>query len=83
MRPHVPRADIERRIDRLVSRRWVDVGFGLFFIGLAIAVVVYAEADAGNGAWIVAGVLALLGVDAVQAAFAGRRSLLSRIGPLP
>jgi hypothetical protein len=66
-----------------MNSRWVDAGFGVFFIGLAVAVVVYADVPMGADAWAVAGILALLGVDAVLAGLAGRRSLLSRIGPLP
>lgn len=66
-----------------MSSRGVDAVFGVFFLTLAGAVVAYADAGTGAGALVVAAVLALLGADALLAARANRRSLLSRIGPLP
>lgn len=66
-----------------MSSRVVDGCFGVFFVALGAAVLVYAEAPPGEGVLVVAAILALLGVDCVWAAIAGRRSLLSRIGPLP
>jgi len=66
-----------------MSMRVADACFGVFFVGLAVAVVVYADAPIDKGVMAVAALLALLGVDGVLAAVADRRSLLSRIGPLP
>jgi hypothetical protein len=66
-----------------VKSREVDACFGAFFLVLAVAVVAFADAATDAGALAVAFVLLLLGGDAVLAAVAGRRSLLSRIGPLP
>lgn len=66
-----------------MSSRGVDAAFGMFFLALAGAVVAYADVGAGAGALVVAAVLALLGANALLAALANRRSLLSRIGPLP
>jgi acyl-CoA synthetase (AMP-forming)/AMP-acid ligase II len=61
----------------------VEAYFGAFFAVLAGAVVVFADAPLTAGPVVVALCLALLGVDALLAARSGRRSLLSRIGPLP
>jgi hypothetical protein len=60
--------------------RFVTVGFGLFFI--AIAIVLLAESGSTNLVGKYA-VLGGLGADAVVSAIRNRRSLLSRIGPLP
>ena len=54
---------------------------GLLFSGIALAIVYVAERTAGP--LIAAGVLGGLGLDAVLASVRGKRSLLSRIGPLP
>jgi hypothetical protein len=61
----------------------VESAFGIGFILVAIAIVVYADPGMGAGPWLVAAVIGGLGLDAVLAAARGRRSLLSRIGPLP
>lgn len=66
-----------------MSSRAVEACFGTLLLVLAGAVVVFADAPLSLGPLMVAGLLALLGADAVLAAIAGRRSLLSRIGPLP
>jgi hypothetical protein len=66
-----------------LSSRIVDAGFGVFFVGLAVAVVVFADPLTGSGPWLVAAVLAVLGAQSVWSAIFDRRSWLSRIGPLP
>lgn len=66
-----------------MSSRGVDAAFGVFFVALAGAVVAFADVAAGAGALVVAALLALLGADSLLASLANRRSLLSRIGPLP
>lgn len=67
-----------RRLDR-----WVNVAFGLLFIGVAAAVVYYAADAYPVGAGAVALVTGSLGIDALVSAARNRRSLASRIGPLP
>jgi hypothetical protein len=67
----------QRKADRVVA-----LLFGVFFSGIAVAVVLLAQ-PLTTGAAIAAGVLGLLGLEAVVAALRGRRALLSRIGPLP
>lgn len=61
----------------------VEAAVGVLLILAAIAIVVVADPGTGVGALVAALVLAGLGLDAVHAAARGRRSLLSRIGPLP
>lgn len=61
--------------------RLVTAAFGLLFVALAVAVVVVS--DRSIGPLMAAAVLGILGVDAMVSACRGKRSLLSRIGPLP
>lgn len=61
----------------------VETAFGLGLVAVAIAIVVYADPGVGLGAWVAAALVGGLGLEAVIAAARGRRSLLSRIGPLP
>jgi uncharacterized membrane protein YczE len=56
---------------------------GALFVALAIAIVAVVERPMGLGALIAALVIGLLGIDALINAVRNRRSLLSRIGPLP
>jgi len=56
---------------------------GALFVALAIAIVVVVDRPMGSGALAAAAVIALLGIDALISAVRGKRSLLSRIGPLP
>jgi hypothetical protein len=56
---------------------------GALFVALAIAIVAVVERPMGLGALIAALVIGLLGFDALINAVRNRRSLLSRIGPLP
>jgi hypothetical protein len=57
--------------------------FGALFVGLAVAIVLTFSEDSVLGASIAALVVGGLGVDALISAALGRRSLASRIGPLP
>ena len=59
----------------------VTVGVGVFFVVLGILIAVTAE----NGALSYLAALGVsgLGIDAIVSALQNRRSLLSRIGPLP
>ena len=61
--------------------RIVTGGFGVLFIGLALAILVTSEIS--FGVLIAAFVVGGLGMDAIVSAFRGRTSLLARIGPLP
>jgi hypothetical protein len=61
----------------------VEAAFGIGLILLAIAIEVYADPSLGFGPRLAAALVGGLGMEAVIAAIRGRRSLLSRIGPLP
>lgn len=63
--------------------RWVTAAFGVLFIGLAVAIVAWPSIETSIGPITIAVLLGGLGVDAVHSAARDRRSLLSRIGPLP
>jgi hypothetical protein len=63
--------------------RWLDLGMGLLFVVIACVIVGAPDAAPGVGHWIAALVVGGLGVDALLAAARNRRSLLSRVGPLP
>ena len=68
--------------DRSIIHRIVSVAFGIFFIGIAVAIVAMVHPH-GIGSIAVALVLAALGVDELISATRNRTSLLMRIGPLP
>jgi Flp pilus assembly protein TadB len=63
--------------------RVTDALFGTFILALAVAVLVLAWHSSPIAAAIAALVLGFLGVEAIVSAVRCRRSLLSRIGPLP
>jgi hypothetical protein len=69
--------------DDLRGSRIVTGCIGALFVALAIAIVAVVERPMGPGALIAALVIGLLGIDALINAVRNRRSLLSRIGPLP
>ena len=56
---------------------------GALFVALAIAIIVVVDRPIGLGALVAAMVIGLLGIDALISAVRAKRSLLSRIGPLP
>jgi hypothetical protein len=60
-----------------------DAIFGTFFLALAVASLVLAWNTSPIGAVAASLVLGFLGAEAILSAFLGRRSLMSRIGPLP
>lgn len=70
-----------RPLETSRSHRVVTGLAGLLFFGIALAIVFVTERTAGP--LVAAGVLGVLGLDAVVASVRGKRSLLSRIGPLP
>lgn len=65
------------------SNRVVTAAFGVIFTGLAVAIIVTAVASTLTGSLIAASIVGMLGVDALISAVRNKRSLLSRIGPLP
>ncbi|PZV07948.1 MAG: hypothetical protein DCF32_06015 [Leptolyngbya sp.] len=65
------------------SYRWVTATFGLVFIVLAIAILFTADSHSKLGATLAALIVGGLGGDALVSAVRNRRSILSRIGPLP
>jgi membrane associated rhomboid family serine protease len=64
-----------------MGNRLVTGGIGLLLIVLAVAIAIVS--DAGWPGHVAALVVGGLGVDALHSAARKRRSLLSRIGPLP
>jgi len=65
------------------SRRLAGLLFGVFFVALAVLIVVTSEASTRVPAIAVAVVVGGLGLDLIISAIRRKRSLLSRIGPLP
>ena len=66
---------------RSTTYRVVTAAFGIFFSGIAVAIVVVAGPTVG--ASIGAAALGILGVDALVSAYRSTPSLLAKIGPLP
>lgn len=59
----------------------IEASVGALFLGLGLWIAVEAEGHAPS--WLLALLIGGLGVDAIVSVLRGRRSLLSRIGPLP
>ena len=72
-----------RNQDELQGSRIVTGCMGALFVALAIAIIAVVDRPMGPGALVAALVIGLLGIDALISAVRARRSLLSRIGPLP
>jgi hypothetical protein len=70
---------ITRSKQELVIRAF----FGLFFLALAIAVLLLSTPATRTGSVFVALIIGILGLDELVSLYRRRRSLLSRIGPLP
>ena len=68
---------------RSKAHRIIGVLFGLFFVAVALLVVAASESSTRMAAIAIGIVLAGLGLDLIRSSLRGRRSLLSRIGPLP
>ena len=64
-------------------RHLLVCALSLLVVGIAIAIVYTSASDHPIGAIATAALVGLLGVDALVSAVCNRRSLLSRIGPLP
>lgn len=65
------------------SERWIAGAVGILFIGIAAAIVHTSAGDYTFGVIATALAVGGLGVDSLIGAVRNRRSLLSRIGPLP
>ena len=76
-------SDSGKNQDERQGSRIVTGCMGALFVALAIAIIVVVDRPLGLGALVAAMVTGLLGIDALIAAVRGKRSLLSRIGPLP
>lgn len=63
--------------------RAISVAFGIFLLVMATLILFIADDDTLAGSLIAAAVLGLLGVDVIVSVVRDRRSILSRIGPLP
>lgn len=69
--------------DESKGSRIVTGCVGALFVALAIAIIAVVDRPIGLGALGAAMVIGLLGIDALLSAVRAKRSLLSRIGPLP
>ena len=76
-------SDNGRDRDESHGGRIVTGCMGALFVALAIAIIAVVDRPMGPGAMVAALVIGLLGIDALIGAVRGKRSLLSRIGPLP
>ena len=76
-------SDNGRNQDERQGSRIVTGCMGTLFVGLAIAIIVVVDRPIGLGALAAAMMIGSLGIDALIAAVRAKRSLLSRIGPLP
>ena len=65
------------------TNRMITGGFGVLFIVVAVMIAVLSSPPMHLGAVLTALVIGVLGLDALISAIRGKRSLLSRIGPLP
>lgn len=65
------------------TQRAVGALFGVFLVGLALMILATSEPSTRLGAIAAAIVIGGLGLDLLHSAWRNRRSLLSRIGPLP
>ena len=70
-----------RRFVKIMENRVITIGIGVFFATLGVLIALTAE----NGAlsYLAAVSVGGLGVEAIYSAIKNRRSLISRIGPLP
>jgi len=65
------------------THRYVEVMFGMFFLALAVLILLAGWKSNPLGAVIAALVVGFLGADAIISTVRDKPSLLSRIGPLP
>jgi hypothetical protein len=64
-------------------RRLISALFGIFFMGIAVIIIITSDSSTRLGAITAAVVVGGLGLELLTSALRGKRSLLSRIGPLP
>ena len=74
------RSPAKRQVTRERGAAFV---IGVFFVGVAVAILVTSRNDLSVGAVLAAVVIGGLGIEALLSAVRNRRCLLSRIGPLP
>jgi len=75
--------DRDKGFEATPGMRAGNLAIGLLFVGVAVAIVRLADPASPVGSLLAALVIGGLGVDALFSAARGRRSLLSRLGPLP
>lgn len=68
---------------RSKTYRLITVGVGALFVAIAVAIAVLTDISTQPGALLAAVIIGVLGFDALLGAIRNKRSLLSRIGPLP
>ncbi len=73
----------ETRLLKSKTHRVITAGLGLLFILVAVVIAVWSDPPMHLGAVLTALVIGALGLDALISAVRRKRSLLSRIGPLP
>lgn len=73
----------EDRLNQSKSHRAITSAFGLFFIGVAILIALTSDESTRLAALLLAMLIGGLGLEALISAIRSKRSLLSRIGPLP
>ena len=77
----MPKETLKKSTGGSSNYRIVTAVFGLFFVVLAVAIVVVSDRTVGP--LLAAVVISVLGIDALASALRNKPSLLSRIGPLP
>ena len=77
----MPKETLKKSTAGSSNYKIVTAVFGLFFVVLAVAIVVVS--DRTVGLLLAAAVVSVLGIDAIVSALRNKPSLLSRIGPLP
>lgn len=77
----MPKETLKKSTAGSSNYKIVTAVFGLFFVVLAVAIVVVSDRTVGP--LLAAVVISVLGIDAIASALRNKPSLLSRIGPLP
>ena len=83
-RPGVrPMPDIPDPMTSTKTRRLIGILFGVFFVVLAVLIIATSDPHTRVAAIAVSIVIGGLGLDLIFSILRRKRSLLSRIGPLP
>ena len=77
---HEPSDD---QLNKSKSHRVITSAFGMFFIAVAVLIVLTSSESTRLASLLLAILIGGLGLDALVSAIRSKRSLLSRIGPLP